>query len=465
MNFRLIIFSFLLTAFTTVLQAQITVHLKEIPASTPQGADIYFAGTINQWSLADENFKFKINSDGEYWLQFSFTSKRMEFKFNRGSWENAEGNAKGTFRPNRVHTFADGDTLQVSILTWEDLFTGSPVVASTANAQVSILDSAMYMPQLDRYRKLWLYLPQDYHTTDKSYPVLYMHDGQNVFDFKTAYAGEWQVDESLTELENEGYQSAIVVAIDNGLNKRRLDEYSPFVNKEYGGGEGDAYLDFIVKTLKPKVDAMFRTLPEPENTGIMGSSMGGLISHYAHFKHPDVFGRIGAFSPSYWFSEKFFEHTVESGKNGSPKIYLLAGELEGIIAENARDMYGSLSNIGFTSRELVLDIESDGRHAEWFWAREFKEAFQWLFNTEQITGLNDSIESDISIYPNPTTGIVHIVGEGLMNLNLFDLQGKLLKQFSVKDEGKINLNSFSGKLLIIEAERNGKKRLYRIARE
>src|SRR3712207_4115220 len=132
------------------------------------------------------------------------------------------------------------------------------------------LDTAFAMPQLGRTRRVWIYLPPDYATSSKRYPVLYMHDGQNVFDAATSYAGEWGVDEALDSLHAAGDHGAIVVAVDNG-HQQRMNEYSPWKHPQAGGGEGDGYVDFLALTLKPYVDARYRTRPDAASTGIMGS--------------------------------------------------------------------------------------------------------------------------------------------------------------------------------------------------
>jgi len=170
----------------------------------------------------------------------------------------------------------------------------------------NIITFKMKIPQLDnRERRIWVYLPPDYNQSNRRYPVLYMHDGQNLFDQATSFAGEWQVDETLERLFKEKGFAIIVVGIDNG-GERRIDEYSPWVNSEYGrGGEGDAYVRFIVETLKPYIDSKYRTLPN--ETGIMGSSLGGLISIYAGFKYPEVFKYVGAMSPAFWFNPEIYE--------------------------------------------------------------------------------------------------------------------------------------------------------------
>src|SRR4051812_3687009 len=128
----------------------------------------------------------------------------------------------------------------------------------------------IWSPQLRNARDILIYLPPDYDTEIQSYPVIYMHDGQNLFDASTSYAGEWQVDETMEELSRSGYP-AIVVGISNA-GEQRIDEYSPFVDDQHGGGRGDAYLAFVVETLKPQIDELYRTLPDRAHTGILGAS-------------------------------------------------------------------------------------------------------------------------------------------------------------------------------------------------
>src|SRR5690606_33431334 len=132
-------------------------------------------------------------------------------------------------------------------------------------------------------------LPPDYETSTKKYPVLYMQDGQNLFDNKTAYSGEWQIDETLNKLFSEGDYGAIVIGIDNG-GEKRIDEYTPWNNPKYGGGEGDLYMQFIAETLKPYVDSHYRTRPEKEYNALIGSSLGALISNYGGVKYRETFG-------------------------------------------------------------------------------------------------------------------------------------------------------------------------------
>jgi alpha-glucosidase len=445
------------------IKAQLTIHLESLPASTPDSAIIYLAGSINNWNPMDSGYKFEIREENQYYLDIPEGSGEMEYKLTRGSWETVEGTESGTFRPNRTFTFGSADTIYLTIEGWEDLDNGGGGANSTANEQVQIWDQAMNIPQLERERRIWVYLPQDYKSSGKSYRVLYMHDGQNVFDASTSFAGEWKVDETLTRLENEGYETAIVVAIDNG-GSHRIDEYSPFINPSYGGGEGDDYLDFIIGSLKPAIDAEFRTLDGPENTGIMGSSMGGLISHYAYFRNPEVFGRIGIFSPSYWFSDEYFSYTSQQGKSGEPRLAIVAGSQEATISENANQMKEILENQGFTEEDLLVEIVPNGTHSESFWAQEFEDAFMWLFNPDQLDEIRVKKTKPISIYPNPAESYVFIKGSGLLDIKIITANGVIQDHRKIQDEGQIELTDLIGNPLFFSINQSGKISTYKIMR-
>ncbi len=256
----------------------------------------------------------------------------------------------------------------------------------SATASVSVLDTAFAIPELGRTRRVWVYLPPDYASSGKAYPVLYMHDGQNVFDAATSYAGEWGVDEALDSLHAAGDPGVIVVAVDNG-QQQRMNEYSPWIHPQHGGGEGDEYADFLANTLKPHVDARYRTRPGPESTGIMGSSMGGLISLYAALRHPEVFGRVGVFSPSLWFSDSVFVAARAGVASGArPRMYFVSGGSEGpgtaprIVVVSQQRMIDTLAAAGWTvGTDVLAAAPDDGEHREWFWRREFPAAYRWLF--------------------------------------------------------------------------------------
>ena len=141
---------------------------------------------------------------------------------------------------------------------------------------IEIIEEDYEIPQLKRRRRITALLPHDYHESKKKYPVLYLHDGQNLYDEQSPY-GNWAIDKSLAELSRSGFGDIIVIAIDHG-GEDRINEYLPFNSTEYGKGQGKLYIQFLMETLKPYIDKNYRVLSDGLHTGIGGSSMGGLIS-------------------------------------------------------------------------------------------------------------------------------------------------------------------------------------------
>jgi predicted alpha/beta superfamily hydrolase len=255
--------------------------------------------------------------------------------------------------------------------------------ASTALPGVSLLGSPVEMPGLERKRQLRLYLPPGYATSGKRYPVLYMHDGQNLFDAATAYAGEWKVDETLDALAKEGKLELIVVGIDNGQEKR-MTELNAWDNEKMGKGEGRAYTDFIVNTVKPMIDKTYRTLPDRAHTAIMGSSMGGLASHYALVQYPEVFSKAGVFSPAYWTAQPSFDFVAQKPVPKDARVFLLMGGKEGPqMNADVKRMAEVVKKTGHPAANTVLKIVPAAEHNEAFWAGELREALLWMFATDK----------------------------------------------------------------------------------
>lgn len=259
-----------------------------------------------------------------------------------------------------------------------------PPRASTALPGVSLPGSPIEIPGLNRKRQLRLYLPPGYASSGKRYPVLYMHDGQNLFDVATAYAGEWKVDETLDALAKEGKLELIVVGIDNGQDKR-MTELNAWDNERIGKGEGRAYTDFIVKTVKPMIDRNYRTLPDRAHTAIMGSSMGGLASHYALVQYPDVFSKAGVFSPAYWTAQPSFDFVAAKPLPKDARVFLLMGGKEGPqMNADVKRMAEVVRNTGHPAANTVLKVVPEAEHNEAFWAGELREALLWMFAAEKI---------------------------------------------------------------------------------
>ncbi len=280
-------------------------------------------------------------------------------------------------------------------VAWYDYhsyYTGHPHHTISGTVRVA---PRLYSPQLGNQRDVLVYLPPSYHHSPAAYPVIYMHDGQNLFDNATSFAGEWGVDETMEQLAYEEGLEAIIVGILNA-GAHRLAEYTPFHDAHMGGGRGNAYLDFLVQTVKPLIDSDFRTLPGRRTTGIMGSSLGGLISLYAFFSHSAVFGFAGVMSPSLWFAEEAIYDYVAAAPFRPGKLYLDAGTRE--LGEQAggrfhraaasrryyagvRRMKGILVRKGYRPLRDLLHVEEQwAGHSESSWGRRLGPALRFLLS-------------------------------------------------------------------------------------
>lgn len=412
-----------------LLFAQLTIIVHSVAPNTPYDTDIYVAGNFNGWSSGDPAYVLQTNELGILEIQLNIEAGTLAYKFTRGSWDTTEGTTEGNFRPNRTYNYSGGlDTLRVNIEGWEGQTTGGNN-NGTASINVSIINESFYIPQLDRYRKIWIYLPPEYAISTQRYPVLYLHDGQNLFDRKTSFSGEWEVDESLNQLFSKGDPGIIVVGINNG-DSERINEYTPWVNPEYGGGQGESYIDFIVENLKPYIDEHYRTRPDQPSTGIMGSSLGGLISLYAAMEYQDVFGKVGIFSPALWFSPLAYTHISEQGKQNDLRFYLLAGRQESSsMSSDLVALYNNLLSAGFQTDEIQLLLQSDGQHSEWFWAREFPAAYTWLFAEETPAETNAKTIPLVKLSSNSTKQEIRIQSTQILarpNIQIFAKDGKVI---------------------------------------
>ena len=239
---------------------------------------------------------------------------------------------------------------------------------------VEVIDEAFYIPQLDRSRRIWVYKPGGYYQTDKRYPVIYMHDGQNLFDEANAFGEEWGIDETLNTLLGE----CIIVGIDN--SEHRMTEYNFHDHKEFGKGEGRKYIEFIVKTLKRVIDINFRTRADREHTHIAGSSMGGLISLYGAMYHPETFGGAGIFSPSLWLipeAKDEFKPLAAANMLFPQRFYFYGGAKEG---DNMVDHIDTIANLlkEYSNYAVDVEIDPEGEHKEYHWRNKFADYYTWL---------------------------------------------------------------------------------------
>jgi predicted alpha/beta superfamily hydrolase len=218
---------------------------------------------------------------------------------------------------------------------------------------------------LEGERRLWIYLPPSYEHSDRTYPVLFAHDGQNLFDDDASFAGEWRFDETMEALAAEGVEAIVVGIANSGDN--RMTEYSPFT------GTGEQYLAYVVDELRPQIGAEFRIASERERTGVIGSSAGGTISLYAIAERPDVFGFAGVLSPAFWWlGERMFEYVA--GRDVRGRIYMdIGGQERGV--ENMHRMAALLRE-----KDVDLQVVEDppAAHNEAAWSYRLPDALRYL---------------------------------------------------------------------------------------
>ncbi|WP_082106519.1 alpha/beta hydrolase [Kordia zhangzhouensis] len=369
----------------------VTFIVTDLPANHDFSKDLYISGDFEGWSGGRPELKLE-KKNKTYQITLPNHKETIQYKFTLGTWETVELDEKRQNIENRTYSFKEiPETIKVSIGNWSN---GSPnKTVSSKQPNVTTFAENFKIPQLNTTRKIQVYLPPNYQTTKESFPVLYMHDGQNVFDKATSYSGEWEVDEILNKLYQTHGLSVIVVAIDNSEN--RMQEYTAWKHEKHPSPQGKQYIEFIAKTLKPAVDETYRTKKDAKNTAIMGSSMGGLISHYAAFAHPNIFGKAGIFSPSFWFSDDIFSFTekqLATAKNSH--LYYLMGNKEGEqMVGNLQKMISLFEKNKFPKATYKVKFSPEGIHNEAFWRSELKDALLFLFSEDIKKQPSEKIEA------------------------------------------------------------------------
>ncbi len=372
------IIQFLLYTFSIIIaraQYKVSFEIGTLPVQH-RDETLFIAGGFNQWNPAAAGYSF---TGGDLPLRFttSLAAGTYEYKITRGSWNKVECRNGGGDIPNRVVQLSSDTVIRITIDAWADDYTKKP--SATASTNVQVLDTAFMIPELgNRKRRIWAYLPPGYATGNKRYPVLYMNDGQNLFDERTAPFGEWGVDECLDTLLQMGRPACIVIGIDHG-GEKRMTEYNPYTFDRFGAGEGDRYVDFIVKTLKPFVDKHFRTQAGPSGTIIAGSSMGGLISCYAALKYPSVFGGAGVFSPAFWTAPELDQYIDSLTSKIRARFFFYAGAKESDAM--VPDMQRIADKIALKGDNLIYSVvDEEGKHNEAAWRKWLPVFYDWMMN-------------------------------------------------------------------------------------
>ncbi len=387
----ILLFFLLVPAIAAFCQYTLKLVVTRVPKPTVNVAQraaepIYVAGNFNNWNPKDEQYKLKPLGNRVSVVLKDIPAGMYAFKFTRGDWSKVETTADGRDIADRVVEVKGDMTEEIVIEGWKDDYPDKPR-PYTATPQVKVLDSAFHIPQLDRKRRIWIYLPKGYATSKNTYPVLYMHDGQNLFNEQTAPFGEWGVDEAMDSLQRQTGKEMIVVGIDNGGDKR-MTEYNPYDHEKFGKGEGSRYVDFLVDTLKPYIDKKFRTKKEAQHTFVAGSSMGGLISLYAVLKYPGVFGAAGVFSPAFWVTPQLYPDVEKADWAGNrPRFYFYAGGKESTTM--VADMKKMVALVEKKKGHHVISVVNPlGLHNEPTWRKQFPNFYRWLVGLPVSNAVN-----------------------------------------------------------------------------
>ncbi len=358
------------------------VMIRVKPLELPEGEQIYIVGShelLGSWQPG----KVPLIPDPEgsgYWQRdFHFRKNaEIEFKFTRGNWETEAADANGHVLSN-YHLLVSGDTtLEFEIPAWSDL--ARDKARETAPGRIT--GAVQYHRNVSapglRPRDLIVWLPPGYEDSPQQrYPVIYMHDGQNVFDPVTSYTGvDWQADETATRLIREGkMREVLIVGIYN--TQDRLEEYS-------ASPLGRKYRQFIIRTVKPLIDATYRTLPDRENTATIGSSMGGLVSFLLVWFHAETFSMAGCLSPSFIFRKNQAIKRIKKSKPPRQKIriYMDVGGIGGerLLHRGCKKVLRILRNKGFKiGKEVFFSYYRRARHSETDWAKRLEKHFLFMF--------------------------------------------------------------------------------------
>ncbi len=367
-----------------------------VPPDTPADAKLYISGDIDPLGPWDPG-KVPLGKigDGLYAITLVLPlDSSLKYKFTRGTWETVEKGPDFEEIPDREHTVTGDETVPVIIENWRDFRADfgfdAPLHTVAGNFRLHLDFEAA---KLGNSRTIIVYLPPDYTDEDENvrHPVLYMHDGQNLFDAGSSFIGvEWNVDETVNRMAEAGQvQPVIVVGIYNTSD--RVFEYTPATDRARGGGGANLYADFLVNELKPFIDDNYRTLPDRANTGVMGSSLGGLVSLYLAWEYPNVFSKVGAMSTSYgWANEHILRFVEGKSRPRGLTVWIDMGtaedstdrdgdEVPDILSQHRR-FRDILMEKGFDLGRTLRFVEDEGAvHNERAWASRFPQALEFLY--------------------------------------------------------------------------------------
>ncbi|AWN23272.1 esterase [Deinococcus irradiatisoli] len=354
-----------------------------VPENTPADATFYLQTGLEHHAPALPQHAF--TQEGEGWvLRLDVPlGALLTYKVTRGSRKNEEGDAWGERRPDRRTVVQGPATHHVEVQSWQDVHGGAGR-PSSLGAGIETL--TVHSPELNDDLTVLVWTPPGYAERDERLPVLYLHDGQNVLDRATSFAGEvWAADEAASKLAEEGRPCLLVAVCVR--ERHRAEDYVPFAIAANGAhSSAPAYQAFLAETLKPLIDRRYRTRPEAVATAQAGSSFGGVASIYGTLTRPDVWGSCGAFSPSLWVQDGALLDFARQHPASGLRLYADMGTHEGPFVENAaaavrQTQWFAARSAPFV-KEVKLEIGLDHWHDEPAWAERFPAFLRWW-----LTGL------------------------------------------------------------------------------
>jgi predicted alpha/beta superfamily hydrolase len=347
----------------------------------PSDTAVYITGSLAQLGMWNPGkVKMELKGDHTWTKEITITGPlSIEYKYTLGSWERQGADAKGSPLANLVADVAADKTVKDSVLFWTKAL---PKRVNRGQITGTVRYHRVLKGAGIKDRDLVVWLPPGYEADEtRRYPVLYMHDGQNIFDPVTSvYGTDWSVDETADDLiKKKSLGPFIVVGIYN--TDDRIGEYTP-------GEKGTAYMDFIVKTVKPLIDSTYRTMPDRKNTIVGGSSAGGIMSFMLVWEHPDVFSKAICMSPAFrnpMGSDGWNYVDVVQRSNGEKKnvfFYLDNGGvgLESQLQHGIDEMIAALKAKGYEEgKDFVFILDATAKHSEADWAKRFPNALTLVF--------------------------------------------------------------------------------------
>jgi len=379
-KYLLFISTTLLFAFTFCSQNKVEVKIEIIADNLPEDSIIYISGNDDQLgNWLPNSVELEKTGKGKWSKSFSFTKgKKLEFKFTRGSWDNEALDVDGSIPSNHTLFVINDTSIAIAVKLWADQ------VERKVEGQItgSVKYHRNFQGEGLKSRDIIVWFPPGYYSdSGKNYPVLYMHDGQNIVDPHTSsFQVDWQIDEAADSLiRNELIKPIIIVGIYNTTD--RDVEYSE-------DALGDTYLKFIVDSLKPFIDRNYRTKPEKENTANGGSSLGGLISFILMWEYPKVVSKAACFSPAFKIAQYDFIDNVKSykGELKDFKLFIHNGdnELDSRLQPGVDELLNALSEKGYEQpKDYYFYKGTNSQHSERDWAKNIWRALIYLFGTEK----------------------------------------------------------------------------------